>query len=363
MSSLHKRSLKSGDVWYGKVKQRDGSWKNFCTQCKTKREAKETIAKIESEIAAGRDPFNTERNIGILLQDAQTAFLTDRTAYVAPKTLEAYRDTFRLVSRVLGAVSVTDIGAGEIGQIRLALAHMRPDSQNHYLRHCKAFLNWCARQEDFKDYKPPKIELVRTRGQGHPDYYSVEECGRILAAAQSTAIKGVSFQAFLLTLLLTGMRLGEACKLRRQWVDRDRGIALLPSEATKTNRSRAVPLPPLLTQVLGDLPQVHDSLFFPFSETSGYLRDVWRSVTVRAKVRYLKLHNLRDTHIVHSIMSGEPAFMVAKRVGNSVAVIERHYTAFMPEALQSSMRASLFATNMLPERDKQLINNLAEHNS
>ena len=91
-------------IWYGNVKLRNGQWKSFNTHATTKREAKEMIAGIESEIAAGRDPWRKKQE-GASLHDAQAAFLTDRTAHIAPKTLQAYRDTLKLVSRVLGEIS------------------------------------------------------------------------------------------------------------------------------------------------------------------------------------------------------------------------------------------------------------------
>jgi integrase len=342
MASVYKRKLTSSTVWFGAVRLKDGRWKKYSTGLDgaehSKREALAHANAVQTEIDAGRDPFKERVESSQSVPDMALKFLASKSGHVRPKTLEAYRDSTKWLIKSCGSISARNLGRVEIERFKESLSHMKPDSQNHYLSSVRVFLNWMAVELD--GYKPPKVKLERGES-AHRDYYTVDECQRLLAAANGVTISGVSFRSFLLVLLSTGMRLGEVIMMQRSWLSGNR--ILIPPEATKTHHKRVVPVNAELSLLIGSM----NDQSFPWSAGSGYLREVWASVVKRAGVRYLKIHNLRDTYVVHQLLAGVAPLIVAKTVGNSVKVIEEHYSDIAGEELEVALeRGSGFSTNL-----------------
>jgi len=356
MASLYRRKLKSGWVWYGDVRLPDGRHKCFNTHCQDKRQAGKVLLAAQSEADADRNPFRP-RISGQTITDLAESFLAERAAFLSAKTLQAYQDTLRRAERVLGAIPITSISKAEVIAFRESLSRMSPHSVNHYLRNLRVFLNWCATEALVPNWNPPKIEFVKAPASGHRDYYTSEECRRILEAAAGVRLSSIPFQVFLGLLILTGLRLGEALSLRWTWIDFDRAEIHIPPQATKSNRRRTIPLPRPARDLLATLPrQSRDIALFRFSSQSGHLRDVWRKVTRAAGVQYLKLHNLRDTFAVNMLLVGVPLPIVSQILGHaSISTTIKHYAEFASEELaQASRKAEVFSTAILPASPKLL---------
>lgn len=89
------------------------------------------------------------------------------------------------------------------------------------------------------EINPRKIKIPRNAGRSRIDRIpTLAELQKLISGSRSTRMR-----LLLMTLALTGMRLGEALNLRREWVDLERGKITLPPEATKTGRGREIPIP------------------------------------------------------------------------------------------------------------------------
>lgn len=340
MSSLYLRRLKHGAVYYGQVKFR-GKWRAFNTGKAGKREARAVLAGVESEIAAGRDPFHPRKYAG--LTGLIEAFLSARKPFWARKTYVAYKETLARLRAVWGDSVASEVTAEDVTAFRESLAGMRPASINHYLRHAAAFLRWCVAEGHIRSVV--KIEAVKAAGPGQRDYYTADECRLILQAAEGVMVKGVSLRLFLALLMTSGLRIGEATALRWDWIDPQRGQIRLPPEVTKAGRKRVIPV---ATELLAEFPAGGDRPF-PFA-VSGYLGKTWRAVVKRAGVRYLKLHNLRDTAAVGMILSGVPLPVVSRILGHaSVTTTMQHYADLTGE---EAPNATAFATALLRDSCK-----------
>ncbi len=93
----------------------------------------------------------------------------------------------------------------------------------------------------FYDIEVPsrKIKIPRNIGRSRIDRIpSLAELQKLISGSRSARMR-----LLLMTLALTGMRLGEALSLRREWIDFERNVITLPPEATKMGRGREIPIP------------------------------------------------------------------------------------------------------------------------
>ena len=141
--------------------------------------------------------------------------------------------------------------------------------------------------------------------------------------------------------LYSGMRRGEVLALRWRDVDRARGVVHVVG--SKTGKARVVPLglSGRLTEILVRHPRrVDTDLVFHEKDGRALDRDVLNGILENAskaagipKARGVLWNRLRHTWATRLTASGKASiFDVAKIMGNSVAICERHYAAFLPGA-------------------------------
>jgi integrase len=108
----------------------------------------------------------------------------------------------------------------------------------------------------------PASGIARYREQRRDRFLSPAELARLWPALDAEPNPYV--RTAILTLLLTGARRGEVCRMRWGDVDLERGVWTLPATATKAGRPHAVPLPAPLRQALARLPrQLANPYVFP----------------------------------------------------------------------------------------------------
>lgn len=167
-----------------------------------------------------------------------------------------------------------------------------------------------------------------------PNLLSADELRRVLAA-----LKGSPWEPLILTMVLTGLRFGEATAL--QWGDLDpnagtirvrrsqyRGVV---AESTKTGRSRSVPLPVELWAVLAPRRGEPSAWAFPSSlgvphKTGAVLRKPMQAALAKAQVSHrVTPHGLRRTlnNLVRQVASGE---VVRSITGHSSEAMTDHYS-------------------------------------
>lgn len=126
----------------------------------------------------------------------------------------------------MGAKKVSDIDEDKLREFRLRLNRapgvkikgqvagtMKKNTQNYYLIALRSFLKYCLKRK-FTTLAPDAIELAKV-GARHLDLISLEELKRLLAAPDTTEIKGMRDKALLELFFSTGLRLSELCSLNR----------------------------------------------------------------------------------------------------------------------------------------------------
>jgi integrase len=360
MASVYVRQLKHGPVWYARVRTLEGRWISACMGLEGEKRAValKAAALIQRKLDRGEQITGiTDRRghqPGTDLKTLSHLYLQDRARHWSPKTATSAELSLRTFSDVLGNVSIPAVDRQTVSRFldKLSPRHLSPHSINLYLRNLRAFLNWCAESASVKgNWKPPKIEQIRADAPGHRDYYTKEEATKLLAAAQTLTINGRSLAPFLAFLMLTGMRYGESLACDWSWIDLRRGFVHIPAGKTKSNRSRSIPILPSLKRLLQALPEPHRGRVWPFSAGSGHLAARYREAVRRAGIRYLKLHNLRDTFAVNMLLSGVPLVVVSKILGHaSINTTVKNYAALGDEELAvASAKGDKFSEGLLPD--------------
>jgi site-specific recombinase XerD len=143
----------------------------------------------------------------------------------------------------LAEVSSADL----VAFVNSLLGRHVPDAVNQYISSARLFFRWLAEEEITKANPAARLRFM------HPPIKPVEslsdaECRKLVSWCVTEAPKdrfGVHRTAALALLLLdTGMRIGEALRLRLGDVDFAEGKLLV--HATKTNDFRVLPLSPLI---------------------------------------------------------------------------------------------------------------------
>ncbi len=197
------------------------------------------------------------------------------------------------------------------------------------------------------------VKKLKEDPEQEPDPYSAEERTRILSWFLENQ---PHYYAFVYVRFWTGLRPGEATALRVRDVDLDNGILFVRRSrskgdegATKTKKRRAVRLFPEVLEVFRSVMQLdadpNDYLFktkghptregkivgcHPINQ-SNFQKRIWRECLESLGVRRRPFYNTRHTYISTLLSTGKPIGFVAKQVGASAVVIEKHYWKWIAE--------------------------------
>jgi integrase len=179
-----------------------------------------------------------------------------------------------------------------------------PSHANHGVTYLKALYNWAIRMELVTCPNPawghlPFREYQRER------FLSMEELQRFMDGLSYLPDK---HRAYLLLLIMTGCRMGEARQMR--WADLDQISRLWRKPRTKNGSSHVVPLPVQVMEAIRVLPTTSQWVFpgkngAPWSEASAH--KMWGLVRSRWNMDDVRLHDPEDLRELFSDSRGELA--------------------------------------------------------
>ena len=195
----------------------------------------------------------------------------------------------------------------------------------------RAFLTWCAKNDEFKsathsdacqsDDVKKKVPTPQTkkndslrRAQIQPWFESVQKIGSPVISA------------YLQCLLLTGSRRNELTALRWQDVDFQWKSLTIRD---KVESERIIPLTPFVEHLISKLPRRNEFVFSSAASVSGRLEEPRRAhnkALAAAALPALSLHGLRRSFGTLSEWVEVPAGIVAQIMGHKPsAIAEKHY--------------------------------------
>ncbi len=199
---------------------------------------------------------------------------------------------------------------------------------------------WCGKNPA-SDVELPKLK----RRQVVP--FEDEEITKIMAAVEQYPERPpgrrAEVRAFVLLLRYTGLRIGDVVKLSRKEIAHDEILL----HTTKTGVLVRLPLPEEVLKAVNLLPHEGPRYFW---SGSGLLKSAvadWQRSLARlfelAGISHGHAHRFRHTLAVKLLSKGVAVNHVAAILGNSPAVVEKHYSAWVTsrqDALNEAVRAT-----------------------
>ena len=158
-------------------------------------------------------------------------------------------------------------------------------------------------------------------------------------------------------MIYAGLRRSEALWLTREAIAPDLSyisvVNRVDVESSLKTGERAVTILPPLKQILAEyLPSLKGDWLVPSRngqrwEPNAFSRRL-RETNARAGIRWTCLH-YRHTYATQRARDGWPLFRIAKEMGNSVAIVEKYYAAFIrPEGTPPVEQDLVGTTALLP---------------
>jgi site-specific recombinase XerD len=276
------------------------------------------------------------------IAEAVEKFLADAEARnLKESSLKKYRRLLQgeLLSFCQGrnAVSLERLTVDSLRDFRDSLKHS-PVTQQKKLEYLRAFMSFCSASEwllknPAKAVRLPKVERTQVRP------FSEQEITKLLQACEDFRGDGTRLRAMILLLRYSGLRIADAVSLTR---DRLKNGKLF-LYTSKTGTPVWCPLPPDALATLEALP---GEKYF-FWSGNGHLKSAledWRrslvSLAALSDVNDVHFHRFRHTFSVALLTKGVPVETVAILLGNTPAIVVKHYAAFV-QARQKALEAAV----------------------
>lgn len=302
-------------------------------------------------VATGEDPLRRRDHARGAPTFAHVAdrFLEEHVeARRKPSTLRLY--TLAIDGHLrprLGAVAIEDVSATEIIRLHHGL-RATPYMANRVLAVASKLMNWAAQH----GYRAPHSnpcdgvekfpEAARSRHLTLPEFVRVGAALRIAARYNSISPGAI---AALKLLLLTGARVSEILSLR--WTEVDLVGGALRLADSKTGAKTLVLNAPAL-DVLGAWPRYAGSPYVFPGEGRGKrkglhrvsLADPWAWIKKRARLRDVRVHDLRHSFASVGVSNGQSLPMIGALLGHSQPATTQRYAHLMDDPLRAASAAT-----------------------
>jgi integrase/recombinase XerD len=309
------------------------------------------------------------------LHKAVEGFLIARAAeFYSPNTLNIYRWALTLMANYLENPELKSITQTDIQRFYLWLqteykprrtngndAPLKPRSIENAWTAIRSFYNWAS--VDLKLKNRPDGTLKRPRYKpAEVTPFTPEEIKAVLKAceymkiAETNGRKAFTMRrdtanrdtAIVLLLLDTGLRVGEAARLRIKDVSLETGEVFVDAFGSgQKTKSRHVYLGKVAmkavwrTMAERDDPQPDDPLFItrderPMDRTS--IRLVVNELGTRAGVKNVHPHRFRHTMAVQYLRNGGDVFTLQRLLGHSTLGMVQHYLTLAQTDVQAAHR-------------------------
>ncbi len=291
----------------------------------------------------------TEKNATV--NDAVADFISDcERQKLKPQTTRKYSEVLKPLSVFCTGRSISTVRALDLATLKNFVGSL-PDSPltvgkkierlRTFLRHCSD-MDWCDGN--------PATKIKKPRVTNPPVVpFTAKEQKAILASIRRYPQKN-SFgydnrkrvEAFLLVLRHTGLRMSDAVQLKKSAVTKGRILL----RTTKTGATIYLPIPPTLLKLLKEIENCSPYYFWSGEGTLKSGISVWQR-TFEALLKLAKVtghpHKYRHTLAVDLLERGVLVEHVAAILGNSPAIVYKHYAPWIAsrqKALDAAVKQS-----------------------
>ena len=263
----------------------------------------------------------------------------------SPRTIKGYEeDTRRYLKHDQNPTRLTIEGyiAQRLGKVSAA----RVDSEFKALRSFFKFLcgNGLIASDPTADLEPPKVTYSER------ELPAKEDITKLLQSECYRSKDTTKFRTMTYLLANTGLRLGEACSIKKADVNFDK---LEVKVMGKGRRQRVIPISPYVAEVLEAWVkrEGQSEWLFPSDNTQGYwdegsFEKTFRRQCRRNEVKPFTPHALRHFFATHSLKNGARLEVVSRLLGHaSIAITADIYTHIDREEIhETHQRFAPFAS-------------------
>lgn len=263
-----------------------------------------------------------------------------------PESIKSYHYTLHAFHEFCVKEGVVDTGDITTSLIRSFLLHCKNDrnnnpvSLNHKLRNIKALCNYLESIDLYTSKTNParKIPFIKEDVKIQP--FTEEQVKKMLNYYQRQKRRGGEFHAYrnyaiIVTLLSTGMRLGELCNMR--WTDIDWQNDIITLEGKKREQS-TIPIVDKLKKELAEYRLYIEAIFdkpceyvwtnqFNKRLTVNAAKHIFQRLAKVMNFKDVRLsaHTFRHTFAVNLVLAGADAFTVQKLLRHSSMTMTMRY--------------------------------------
>lgn len=252
--------------------------------------------------------------------------------------VEVRRYFKKLILPEIGTKRVKDVSFDDCSAIHRKASARTPTSANRAIAALRRALNLSITW-GWIDRNPTK-GLKLNQEQKRERFLSVDEIGRLLKALDEHPRKD-SAEAIKL-ILLTGCRRGEALGARWDQFDGEFRIWTKPASTTKQRRLHRVPVSAPVTALLKSRrKRVKGDYVFPSvdGEALREVRRTWSGALQDAKIKGVRLHDLRHTFASVAVSQGHSLPVVGAMLGHSQPQTTARYAHLYDDPLVATTEA------------------------
>lgn len=318
----------------------------------TPEQARQAAKEMLAAVALGGDPAakrREERAAETFREFAERYLREEAATKLKSGTVANYRIAIRKhAAPEIGSVKVNRITTAQIARLHHNIGETRPMTANRVLECISSIFRYATTCNIVPVGHNPTRGIRAFREQRRERFLNAEELGRLGEAIREAETVGIPFTAstdnpkskhtpksgsikidihtaaaFRL-LILTGARLREILNLRWEYVDYQRGLLLLPD--SKTGRKAVVLNGPALG-ILRALDQRGEWVIKSGVEDKprADLNRPWRTISARAMLPGVRIHDLRHTHASVGAGAGLGLPIIGKLLGHTQASTTMRY--------------------------------------
>ncbi|MGH8235570.1 MAG: tyrosine-type recombinase/integrase [Steroidobacteraceae bacterium] len=281
------------------------------------------------------------------VEDACRAYVKERRASKSPGCAHDAEKRFERTAygKPFGRTPLAKLRAARIREWRDGLG-LSPGSANRTLTALKAALNLAAREKQAPAALMLELRLVKPLpgGKKRRDLYLDLKQRRALLKTTKGALRDL-----LEGVALTGARAGELTNaVVSQFDARTQFMTFITNKGNDGPRSRTVPVSPAAVKLFTRLTegktrtdrilQRDDGQPWAHSDWDELVREAAKAAELPAEPRTgVCLYTLRHCFITDALLGGIPTLEVARLVGTSVAMIEKHYGHLVASAARKRL--------------------------
>jgi integrase len=331
----------------------------------TPEQARQAAKGILASISLGSDPMavrREERESETFREFGERYLREEAEAKLKPGTVTNYRICVRKHTvPEIGSIKLSRISTADISRIHSKVGQTRPMTANRIVECISSIFRYAATCNLVPVGHNPTKGIRAFRESRRERFLNSDELARLGSAIREAETVGIPYDvdetkptskhapkpdnrrikidaytvAALRLLILTGARLREILHLKWDYVDFQRGLLLLPD--SKTGRKAIVLNAPALA-VLHGVERKGQYVIFSEQEDKprADLNRPWRTISYRAQLPGVRIHDLRHTHASVGAGAGLSLPIIGKLLGHTQSSTTQRYAHLDSDPLQKA---------------------------